>query len=276
MNMEMDMAHKTGYFSGHAVAGTGFITFGVFYLLLTLHRARNLPNGVSFADAHIPEKNHSFLMGAGLVLIPVTMFGVCFEAPGWDNIIAPATHVTLYLTIMLVGVAALLEGMKRLPQDSSRRCLVFAMICQYILWNEHAMLKQVPADFRLHELLAQLCLVGAAVMAYSIMFPKHVIAFVMQPGICVLMGTWLYTGGFYAAYIDIPVGLVGIILVLEALVIATIILLSAAFLVPQSYGHRLDSQPLSYRSLPGREIIDDKDTLTFFVTNDVDCKQTNV
>ena len=233
MNMDMDMSHKTGYFSGHAVAATGFVAFGVFFLGLTLKRARSLPRGASFAEEHIPEKNPMLLIRGGLVLIPVTLFGVCFEAPGWDNIIAPLTHISLYLCFMMVGFTALLEGMKRIPQDSVRIAIVITMMLNYVLWNEHANMKEVTADIRLHKLLAQLCLVAAAIVAYSIKYPENVIVYVMQPGICILMGLWLYTGGVYAAFIDIPAGMIGILLVWEALLIVGVILLGAAFLVPQ-------------------------------------------
>jgi hypothetical protein len=258
MNMDMDMSHKTGYFSGHAVAATGFVSFGTFFLCLTLKRVRNLPHGISFSDAHIPEKNSSVLLGGGLVLIPLTLFGLYFEAPGWgdwDSIVPPMTHISLYLSYMFVGISALLEGLKRLPQESARGAVVLALLLNYILWNEHALMKEVPADFRLHELLAQICLVAAADVAYSIKYPQNVFAYIMQPGICILMGLWLYTGGIYAAFIDIPVGMIGILLCWEALFVATIILLGAAFLVPKSY-----DQPRSYlclTSVPGGEQIDE-------------------
>lgn len=97
----------------------------------------------------------------------------------------------------------------------------------------------------MHELLAQLCLVAAAIIAYSIKYPQNVTVYVMQPGICILMGLWLYTGGVYAAYIDIPVGLIGILLCAETLFVALIIVLGAAFLVPRSY-----STHTSYFSVP--------------------------
>ena len=71
----------------------------------------------------------------------------------------------------------------------------------------------------------------------------------MQPGISILMGLWLYTGGVYAAFVDIPAGLVGIILCWEALLVALMILLGAALLVPRSY-----SAPISYFSVPGRDV----------------------
>ena len=170
MDMDMDMSHKTGYFSGHAIAGSGesslrrdcsltfihltntrsffqlslgFLLFGFFILSLTLKRVRSLPYDVTFDQVYIPERNSSVLLGGGLVIILVTMFGVCFEAPGWDNIIAPLTHVSLYLTFMLVGVTALLEGLKRLQQDSVRISIVFCMILHYIIWSEHAAMKEV-------------------------------------------------------------------------------------------------------------------------------------
>ena len=121
----------------------GFLLFGFFILGLTLQRVRSLPYDVTFDQVYIPERNSFVLLGGGLVIILVTMFGVCFEAPGWDNIIAPLTHVSLYLTFMLVGVTALLEGLKRLQQDSVRISIVFCMILHYIIWSEHAAMKEV-------------------------------------------------------------------------------------------------------------------------------------
>ena len=81
------------------------------------------------------------------------------------------------------------------------------------------------------------------------MYPQNVVAYVMQAGISVLMGMWLFTGGFYAAYIDIPAGLVGIILCWEALLVAVVILLGAALLVPRGY-----SDDLPYSAVTSRDI----------------------
>lgn len=258
MNMDMntssgmasDMApHKSGYFSGHAFAATGFISFGCFFLGLTLKRARNLPRGVTFAEAHIPEKNSSLLIRGGLSVILMALLG-CATETGWDNIIAPATHISLYLSSAFMGVAALLEGLKRLPPDSWRLSVAVAMVLHYIIWHEHALMKQLPADFRLHELLAQLCLVGAALIAYSIKYPKNVIAYVAAQAACVLMGLWLYTGGVYAAFIDIPAGLIGVLFVAEALFVLLVVTLGAAFLVPQSH-----SSDIPYYSVPEKEAL---------------------
>ena len=104
----------------------------------------------------------------------------------------------------------------------------------------------------MHELLAQLCLVAAAIISYSIKYPQNVIAYLMQPGISILMGLWLYTGGVYAAFVDIPAGLIGVLLVWESLLVALVVTLGAAFMVPASYTEHL---PFKYDAVPAKDII---------------------
>lgn len=230
--MSSTVPQKTGYFSGHAVAGTGFICFGIFFLILALHRARRLPPGVAFAEAHIPERNPAVLGIAGSILVVFTLFGILLEAPGYDDMIAPATHTALYMTFLFVGSTALLEGQNRLPPDSVRGAMVLCMILHYVIWNEHAQTKQLAADYRVHAFLAHLCLVAAAIVAYSVRYPHNTLAYILQPGISILIGLWLYTAGVYVAFLDIPAGMMGIVLVWETLAVSVLILLGFAFCLP--------------------------------------------
>lgn len=232
----------SGNFLGHALPAIYFIGIGGFFLLLTLRRYRDLQRNArehanddprSFSDAYLPESNHRLILHSGLVTTVCSVAGFIYHAFARE-----AAHNAMYLTFFFVGAVSCLEGCELLFPNTHRCAWAFAFLLQYILWYEHAIMKEEAADIRVHMLQAQVNLVAFLTFGYSAYNPKSVFAYVASWASVLLNGFWMFTAGLNACCIDMMAHAVGSALVLEALFIGTLIVLGiACFLKPRPY-HR--------------------------------------
>jgi hypothetical protein len=185
----------SGAFSGHFIPAAFFVGFGLFLLGLTARRA------LAGAAVPIPEDDPRVLRGIGWTLAGCTLAGFLVEAIGGyvakRNLWFQSAHECLYALYFLAGTCALLESRALLPPDSSRCGVVTALVGEYILWHEHALMKTNMIDQRIHIILANLSLLNASVMAWSVYRgSESVVAYVVGFALLVLQGLWLLTAAF--------------------------------------------------------------------------------
>eukprot|EP00563_Minutocellus_polymorphus_P017694 CAMPEP_0197719698 /NCGR_PEP_ID=MMETSP1434-20131217/3347_1 /TAXON_ID=265543 /ORGANISM="Minutocellus polymorphus, Strain CCMP3303" /LENGTH=285 /DNA_ID=CAMNT_0043304465 /DNA_START=261 /DNA_END=1118 /DNA_ORIENTATION=+ len=265
----------SGTFQGHAIPASFFFGFGCFFLGLTFKRcrdlvARNSSTGASgsssggtgpksFCDVHIPERSPVLLGWTSIILMIGTVLGMFYEALGgyFDGIglFHQLAHVALYLCFFFVGAVTWLESRHCLPPDSSRVALSFAFFLQYILWNEHGLMKEDRSDARIHILQAQINLVASVAFAYSVYNPKSLLAYVSGWALMSLNALWMFTAGLAVCCVDIMLHTVGAALALEALLIAAILVVGASLCAgprpahPQLGGNRNNNAGGAYSSV---------------------------
>ena len=101
------------------------------------------------------------------------------------------------------------------------------------------LMKDGMADRRIHMIQAEVNFALFLAWAYSSYNPKSLISYVFSLGLLVLNGTWLLTAGLAAYCVDLTMHLVAPVFVLEALFIATaIVLCTVCFLEPTSYDEK--------------------------------------
>lgn len=226
----------TGAFSGHFIPAAFFIGFGLFLLGLAMRRA--VVNG----KVAVPEDNPRVLSGIGHTLSICTLLGFLVEAIGGylakDDLWFQSAHETLYALFFFAGICAVLESRGRLPPDSSRAGVATALLGEYILWHEHALMKTNMVDQRIHIILANLSLSNCAIIAWSVYRgAESMIAYVLGYALLVLQGLWLLTAAFnigvYQEHSQTGGFLthhnVGVIFCLEILVVAFGIVAGTAF-----------------------------------------------
>eukprot|EP00566_Odontella_aurita_P017592 CAMPEP_0113599504 /NCGR_PEP_ID=MMETSP0015_2-20120614/42181_1 /TAXON_ID=2838 /ORGANISM="Odontella" /LENGTH=273 /DNA_ID=CAMNT_0000507643 /DNA_START=169 /DNA_END=990 /DNA_ORIENTATION=+ /assembly_acc=CAM_ASM_000160 len=262
----MGATGQTGSFQGHAIPASFFFCFGVFFLVLTLRRARSLPPGASFAEAHIPEKNMPMVHKLSVILIVCTALGGVYEGIGGiinaGNFFNQVGHETLYTMYFFVGVVMLLESGQRLPADSSRSALSLALFLEYVLWYDHAIMKNDGTDRHIHVIMALICLAGSVVTAGSVCKPSSVAAYVGGWGMMVLQSFWLITAGINAEFYAIHRHDIGVLLCLEILAIVSIVILGFVCCGPplrMSEGGYLNGVDMTSR--PGRSERKEYETL---------------
>lgn len=233
----------SGTFQGHAIPASFFFGFGCFFLGLTFKRCRELVQSSatsssggggpkSFCDVHVPERNTILLSWTSIILMVGTALGMFYEALGgyFDGIglFHQLAHQALYLCFFFVGAVTWLEARGSLPPDSSRVALSFAFFLQYILWNEHGLMKEDRSDARVHLLQAQVNLVASIAFGYSVYNPKSLLAYVSGWALMTLNALWMFTAGLSVCCVDLMLHTVGAALALEALFIAAVLIVGAA------------------------------------------------
>ena len=130
-----------------------------FFLGLTWKRYRHLPKGEHFCDVYVPEPNMTLLRVVGHLLMVITAVGAFLEglagAMYASGFFLQLAHMGLYFSFFFVGAVSLLESRQALPPDACRMALCLASFLQYLLWNEHGLMKTDMADKRVHLLQAQ-------------------------------------------------------------------------------------------------------------------------
>lgn len=234
--MKMGKTGESGNFQGHAFPALFFLAVGIFFLLLSLKRSRSLPPGEFFCAHYVPEKNTSLMRRLAVILLVILTFGILYEGVGgcvpkrYHNcIFRHSEHVMLYLVYGFVSPVMLLEASGRVPPDSSRATLALGLLLAYVLWNEHALLKDDPTDNRVHALLANLCLAMAAVFAFSVFRPRNLAAYIAGWGMFVLKALWLFSAAVNSDFQKINIHAVGPLLCLEAVLVTLSIVFVGAF-----------------------------------------------
>ena len=265
----------SGTFLGHALPASFFLGFGCFFLGLTFKRCRDLVRSSSssncnagananasgsgtgtnntsssggtpklFCDVHIPERSPVVLGRTGAILMAGTTLGMFYEAMGGylDGIglFHQLAHVALYLCFFFVGAVAFLESRRSVPPDSSRVALSFAFFLQYILWNEHGLMKEDGSDARVHILQGQINLAASFAFGYSVYNPRSQLAYVAGWALMTLNALWMFTAGLTVCCVDLMLHTVGAALALEALFIAALVLIGSALCMqPRPAHHQL-------------------------------------
>jgi len=262
----------SGNFIGHALPASFFFGFGCFFLLLTLKRCRCLDMKrkknnddamtFSFANVYLPEHNHKLLLRSGILLMICTTLGGLVEVGGGikDGLgfFHQLAHEALYLSVFFTGAVCVLEGNKLLFENAHRYALTLTFLLQYILWNEHALMKVDPSDARVHMLQAHINFVTFIMFGYSVYSPKSIFAYVASWAVMTLNGMWMFTAGLTTCCVEIMTHTVGAVLVLEVLLLVSVCTLcTACFLDPpvMSYNHtatRTDME-MKYSSVKGEE-----------------------
>ena len=258
----------SGTFLGHALPASFFFGFGCFFLGLTFKRCRELVRTTSsssncdagastsgtgtnasssggtpklFCDVHIPERNTVLLGRTSAILMVGTTLGMFYEAMGGylDGIgmFHQLAHMALYLCFFFVGAVTWLESRHSVPPDSSRVALSFAFFLQYILWNEHGLMKEDRSDARVHILQGQINLAASITFAYSVYNPRSLLAYVSGWALMTLNALWMLTAGLTVCCVDLMLHTVGAALALEALFIAAILLIGAALCMEPRPAH---------------------------------------
>lgn len=184
----------SGAFMGHFIPASFFLCFGAFLLGLTMHRAVR-------GTVMIPEQNQRVLFLIGITLMVCTTCGLLGEAVGgylvMGNPFFQSAHETLYFLFFFAGMCTLLESYGALPPDSSRCGVAVALLGEYILWHEHALMKSNMVDQRIHIILANISLSNSAIMAWSVhQGSRSLLAYVLGFALLVLQGFWLLTSAF--------------------------------------------------------------------------------
>ncbi|KAL9188198.1 hypothetical protein ACHAXT_006576 [Thalassiosira profunda] len=261
----------SGNFLGHALPAIFFVGFGSFFLLLTLKRCRDLQKAArvareaaadavddadgfaspSFADAYLPERNELLILRCGRLLMICSLVGGAYETMGGITrdlgFFHAFAHQALYLSFLFVGAVGCLEGKKIIFMGAHRYALTFSFLLQFVLWHEHAIMKEEPADVRVHMLQAYVNFAAFVIFAYATYDPKSVFAYVGGWAVIVLNGMWMFTAGLNACCVEMLAHAVGAALVLEALFVASMIVLCmACFLDPSPSNQRSNVEMKQY------------------------------
>ena len=227
----------SGSFQGHAMPAIFFFGVGCFFLGLTFKRCRELAQssatssssgggggGVkSFCDVHVPERNTVVLSWISIIFLIGTSLGIFYEAQFHQ-----LAHQALYLCFVFVGAVTWLESRGSIPPDSWRVALSFVFFLQYILWNEHGLMKEDKSDARVHLLQAQINLVASVAFGYSVYNPKSLLGYVSGWALMTLNALWMFTAGLTVCCVELMLHTVGAALAFEALFIAAVLVIGAA------------------------------------------------
>lgn len=141
-------------------------------------------------------------------------------------------HMTMYFSYFCVAFCGYLESKRRVPADSFRIMIAMVSIGEYLIWDQHAMMKK-GADMALHHYLAYVCLANAVTTAYSVRNTDSTIAYVISWSVRVLEGMWVITAGIYEGYVDMPMHDISCFLLLEACFLALLIVSVWAIFGPE-------------------------------------------
>jgi hypothetical protein len=239
---------ESGTFIGHFIPAMCFLGLGLFFLLLSLSRARRLSPGESFTQNHVPEQDRKLLKTMAWVAVCLTCIGLLVEGGGTctDPSVLQRTgysfcffenagHQMLYLSYGGIAPFLFLEAAHKLPLDTSRIYLALALLLNHILWREHAIMKSDMLDQRVHVLMAQLCLVHASIMLASVCKPTNLILYIAGWGLFVLQATWLLTLGVNAGMTKLDMHKAAPLFCFQVVAVTlTILVLGAGFGAPAS------------------------------------------
>ncbi|CAB9504156.1 expressed unknown protein [Seminavis robusta] len=221
----------TGDLPGHLLAAAIYLALGGSLLGRCFDRAKR--------GQSIHLSSPFALHRTGTVMVWVCSIGVLEQMAFGALIetISPSPfkflpHLVMYSSYILVGLVARWESQQRLPKDSFRGVLAMAFVVNGYMVLEHAQFKRMPQDGKFHQIWGQLNMVNAAILVYSIHYPKNVIAHVLGWALMVLTALWLITIGVFCCCWDLPVHLIPTLLGIEVLVCMGAILIIAVSCIP--------------------------------------------
>jgi hypothetical protein len=198
----------SGTVGGHVIPGSMFVLAGLFFILLNLRRLWcQSKSAADFCAHHIPERNMTILMHAGIIIMMGTMFGIFIEGCGdilflghsYHSFFANKQHMTLYILYFLSGLVTFLESHSQLPCDSSRMAFTLAVMAEAVIWNEHAQMKMNLVDQRIHALVAFTCLGASIMFVISIIRTDWIIPYIGSFVFITWQGLWLLAAAYNIA-----------------------------------------------------------------------------
>jgi len=247
----------THFISSHGIPAVFYIGFGVFFLLLTLKRCRQVEamtkknhHQMSYSDVY-PKENPLVLRRAGFVILICSLFGLIVEATGGmrgtqHGLFHQLAHESMYISYLFVGAIFVLE--QKLYPYAHRYALSFTFLLCYFMWREHALMKEDMSDRRIHMLQAEVNFALFLSWGYS---SKSLFSYVVSLGLITLNGSWLLTAGLAGSYCNLTMHMVAPLFVLEALFIASaIVVCTVAFLDAIAHDEKSRSIGSKYSTLP--------------------------
>lgn len=188
-----------------------------------------------------------------LILI-CSLFGLIVEVTGGmrgtqHGLFHQLAHESMYISYLFVGAIFVLE--QKLYPYAHRYALSFTFLLCYFMWREHALMKEDMSDRRIHMLQAEINFALCLSWAYSSYNTKSLFSYVVSLGLIILNGCWLMTAGLAGSYCNVTMHMVAPLFVLEALFIASGIVLCTVYFVSSTL-HDIKSGASSskYSTLP--------------------------
>ena len=249
---------KINQLLGHGIPAAFYIGFGVFFLLLTLKRCRhveamaNKNHQMSYSDVY-PKEDPIVLRRAGYGILICSLLGLIVEATGGmrgtqHGLLHQLAHESMYISYLFVGAIFILE--QRLYPYAHRYALSFAFLLCYFMWREHALMKDEMGDRRIHMLQAEINFALFLSWAYSSYNTKSLLSYVVSLSLIILNGCWLITAGLAGSYCNVTMHMVAPLFVLEALFIASAIVMCTVFLKSTSNDMKSGTSGSKYSTLP--------------------------
>jgi len=198
---------KDGTLLGHIVAATFTGGYGIFWYTVIYKRMRQLGPDESYCEKHVPERNMNLLYYNAWAFIILMGFATfIYESlincmtHKWNHgcYFSHYAHEALYFIYGLTAVVQLLERKGRLPPDSWRLWLALSGIGGYLIWNNHAMMKEPPGK-ELHTLIGYVSLAKGVFLVASYKWNQNIVLHMAAiPVPFTLMGVLLLWTGFHA------------------------------------------------------------------------------
>lgn len=193
--MEMDDNNFSGTVIGHVIPGSFFVGFGLFFLILATRRLSKADSVGEFCETHVPEKDLGLMKRIGILVIVCTVIGILVEGIGgmftWGRFFSNMQHITLYTLFLFSGIVGLMEAVQWLPPDSFRAGVAFALFSEALIWHEHSLMKMNFVDQQIHALASISCLGSGVCMAFSIVRPNNLAAYIASFLFMLWHGLWL-------------------------------------------------------------------------------------
>ncbi len=192
------MEQMTGTFPGHAIPGTVFMVWGLWWFIGTLRFHRQQPG---------PWEPRSYISlievyaKAGLPAIAV-VYELWWAS--WvltDSSIINYQHATMYLCFSLAGLTDLQVARKHLPWYAGHVALAVAFLVVTLLFAGHSNAPGLAQA--VHKLLVWVNLAIIAVLILEVRY-RHVSFSIMRAFLMLLLGTWLWNIAYllYASDLD--------------------------------------------------------------------------
>ena len=179
--------------------------------------------------------------------------GLIVEATGGmrgtqHGLLHQLAHESMYISYLFVGAIFILE--QRLYPYAHRYALSFTFLLCYFMWREHALMKDEMSDRRIHMIQAEINFALFLSWGYSSFNTKSIFSYVVSLGLIVLNGSWLLTAGLAGSYCNLTMHMVAPLFVLEALFIASAIVLRTVFHKSTSNDMKSGTSGSKYSTLP--------------------------
>lgn len=197
-----------GSFIGHAVPGSFFIMFGVWWLTQVMRRYfRCRQRGTLFRstltyDVRVcPGRRMQNVPVESLVKIIACFLGIIVEIIGGVNSgthrfdsVGNAQHITMYFFFLLTGVFDILTAKGFAPLGSDYIAVVLALLIEGALFKFHLYGRE-QLDVTIHTLLLYVIGFSALVLAIEAAYRATPVLPILRALLCMVQGTWFWALG---------------------------------------------------------------------------------